>query len=289
MSIKKASLAAILVKLGVAADEAKANEIIDLTDEKEVSIPEGTRVYSKIDWEGDGTDKKPGVERMLKDDGVKLGKDLQVKYMKEKAGLSYDGKDPDKFLESFKEHVSKEAGTSVDEKVKSRDKTIDQLKTALEEEKGKVVSVTTQLKTIQEDQELINLLPKDRDPKFSDKHYVMALRADLNFAEEDGKRVVKKNGEIVKNDKFEPLSPADVIANHFKESNWLKAADGANGGAASVAGRGGGDGKATGKFGSLKELNKHLEDNGIHPGSEKASQLIGQALKENPEMDMSLK
>ena len=43
-----------------------------------------------------------------------------------------------------------------------------------------------------------------------------------------------------------------------------------------------------GMFLNIKEFNKHLESQNIHPGSEKATKLLQEAMTKNPEMDLSL-
>ncbi len=278
MAVKKESLISLLIKTGIAADEAKAKEIIEAEAEQEVSIPDTTKVFI-----GDAFNK---ATENLKNDGIKIGKELLIKDLKEKEGLEFDGKSPDKFVEALKAKVSTKTGVSVDEKVKSRDKTINELKEALTKEKSEKETVLKQKSQIEKDTSLLKHLPKNRDERFSDQQYLTLLKSELEFTEEEGKPVVKKNGEILKDDQFNPLPYEAVIANHFTTAKWIKEASGEQD---PPGGRGGGNkgGGSGGTFLKMSEFTKNLEDQGIHPGSQKASQLLQEAIKANPNMEMS--
>jgi len=278
MAVKKESLIALLIKTGIAADEAKAKEIVDAEAEQEISIPDTTKVFV-----GEAFTK---ATENIKNDGIKIGKELSIKDLKEKAGLEFEGKSPDKFIEEFKAHVSKEAGTSVDEKVKSRDKTISEMKAALEAVTKERDEVKTSMTQKQKDLGIMKHFPKNRDDRFSDDMYLNSLKGELEFTEEEGKPVVKKNGEVLKDDQFNPISYEAAISGHFSAAKWVKSDDG---GGDPPGGRGGGNkgGGAPGTFLKMSEFTKHLESQGIHPGSQKASQLLQEAIKANPQMDVA--
>lgn len=279
--IQKESLIDLLLKTGVAENESAAKELIDATEEKKIAIPETTKIFT-----GEAFTK---ATENIKNDGIKIGKELVVKDMKEEVGLEFEGKNYKKFIEEYKTHVLKEEGKTVDEKVKSRDKTINELKEALtKEQKEKTEAINSQMQ-VKKDYELIKSLPKDRDPRFSDQQYITLLKSEMEFGEEEGKPVVKMKGEILKDGQFNPIPYEAAIKQHFEQAKWIKTEEGSGGQGA--GGRGAGSssgGGATGKFNSLKELNAHLEKENIHIGSAKASELLKAALKENPEMSMDL-
>lgn len=283
MAIKKESLVSLLMKTGIAADEAKAKELIEATEEQEVSIPETTKVFT-----GEAFSK---ATENLKREASKAAKEIAIKELKEKAGLEFEGKDPDKFIEEFKSHVAKEAGQSVDEKVKSRDKTINDLKDALSKVTGERDTIVKEKSQLLKDQQLLKHLPKNRDERFNDSQYLTLLKSEYEFGEEDGKAVVKKNGEVVKDDQFNPVGYDTIISQHFTQNKWIKeeGGQGGNGGNGGPAGRGGGNqgGGNPATFASMNDFKAHLEKNGIHPGSEQATKLLNQALKDNPEMSMN--
>lgn len=283
MSIKKESLIALLVKTGAVADETKAKELLDATEEKEVSIPEGTKILNAESY--------TQLTDNLKNDNIKIGKELAIKELKEKAGVEVEGKNPEKFIEAFKAKVEKDSGATVDEKVKQRDKTISDMKLALEKVTTERDNATTQLTQKEKDNGLMKHFPKNRDDRFDDSMYLSVLKSQYEFAEEDGKLVVKKNGEVLKDDKFNNLSPEAVISSHFTTSKWIKEEEGnGNGGNDGPGGRGvgnkgAGGGNAT--FVKMSEFQASLDAQGIHHGSEKATQLLNEAMKANPQMDLN--
>lgn len=286
MSIKKESLAAILVKIGAFADNAKALDAISSEAETDVSIPEGTRVYTKTEWEGDGSDK-PGVLKTLQGEGEKIGRERTVKEMKERTGLTFEGKSPEKFIEEYKVHVLKESGQTVDEKVKARDKDIQQLKQALEQKTTRETELVGKVAHMEKVSEIRKHLPKGRDPRFSDDQYITLLASELDFTTEEDKPVVKKAGEILKGTDFAPLAWAKAIEDHFTANKWTVKTDEGGEGGGGLAGRGGGNGKPnpTGMFKNTKEVNEYCQANNIEIGSQKSMEIIQKAIADNPNFD----
>lgn len=290
MALKKENIKALL-KLAKAgktnADgtitpytDAEIDTLIADTEEKEAAIPEGIKVLN--------TQEYTTLTENVKNDGIKIGKELQIKELKEKTGVEVEGKNPEKFIDAFKAKVEKESGTSVDEKVKQRDKTISDMKTALEKVTSERDNATTQLTQKEKDGGLIKHFPKNRDDRFSDSMYLSVLKGEYEFTEEDGKEVVKKNGEVLKDDKFNNLTKEAVINSHFTTSKWIKADEG-DGDDKTPSGRGGGNKGGGGKmtFVKMSEFQSHLDEQGVHPGSEKATQLLNEAMKANPQMDLN--
>lgn len=215
MAIKKESLVKLLVRLKIAEDDAKAKDIIDAQEEKEVSIPEATKVYVG--------DEFTTATANLKNEGIKIGKELAVKDLKEKAGLDYEGKDLDKFLTEYKSHVQKEGNISVDDKVKERDKTIGELKAALKKEQEEKAAEITKGQALRNDVDLLRILPKDRDDRFSDDHWLSVVKSELQFGEEDGKPIVKdRQGNVIKDAQFNAVSYETAMGDLFKSKKWNK-------------------------------------------------------------------
>jgi hypothetical protein len=83
--------------------------------------------------------------------------------------------------------------------------------------------------------ELISSFPINRSQVLTDSEYLLAIRANLQFEESEGKTVVKKGGEVLRDAKTQnPLAPKDAITTFFTERKWIS--DNSNGG-----GRGIGD------------------------------------------------
>ena len=214
MAIKKESLAALLVKLAVFDTKENAVAAIEATEEKDVSIPDSTKVYSESEF--------ATVAKNLKNEGINAGKEIAIKDLKEKAGLDFEGKSPEKLLEEYKKSVLSEANVSVDEKVKAKEKTITDLKAALqkvEEEKTTAIQKAT---LIERKARLKSMLPKDRDDRFTDDQYLTLLEAELAIEQDGDKEVVKHKGNVMQDDKFNPLAPDQAIASIFQTNKWVK-------------------------------------------------------------------
>lgn len=215
MAIKKESLIKLLVRLKIAEDDAKAKEIIESQEEKEAAIPDTIKLYT--------TDEFTTATANLKNEGIKIGKEIGIKELKEKAGLDYEGKDPDKFITEFKAYVQKESNISVDDKVKDRDKTINELKAALKKEQDEKAEAIGKATAIRKDADLLRILPKDRDDRFGDEHWLTVVKSELQFLEEDGKPIVKdRQGNVIKDGQFNAVSYETAMADLFKTKNWSK-------------------------------------------------------------------
>jgi hypothetical protein len=217
MAIKAESLQKLLVRLNIANDTAKAKELIESQEEKEIAIPDTVKVYADPEW--------GQVKENLKNEGIQVGKELLIKDMKGKAGLEYDGKDPEKFLSEYKALVLKDGNVSVDEKVKAREKTIEELRGALKLAQDKEADALSKMTGLRKDTDLLRLLPKDRDDRFGDEHWLSLVKQELQFAEEEGKAIVKdRNGNVIKDAQFNPVTVETALTDLFKTKNWTKEA-----------------------------------------------------------------
>lgn len=275
MAIKKESLQKLLVRLKLAEDEAKAKELIDSQEEKELTIPDTIKLYT--------VDEFTTITTNLKNEGIKVGKEINIKELKEKVGIDLEGKDPDKFIEAFKAHVLKDGGVSVDDKVKDRDKTIVELKAALKTAQEEKSTAVTQAASIRKDTDLLRILPKDRDDRFSDDHWLMATKAELQFAEEDGKPVVKdRNGNVIKDAQFNPVSYETAIADLYKTKNWQKAQE------ANPKGPGFEDSKKVpGAINSMKEFKAYADTQGWNIKGQEATAKLTEITKANKDFNFN--
>lgn len=283
MSIKKESLAALLVKLGAFTDKTKAIEAIEAEAETDVSIPDGTRIYSKTEWEGDGSDGGDiGVEKRLRNEGIAAGKEILVKEIKKEQGLTFEGKSHEKMLEAMREKFQKESGGSVDEKVAEVKKENDQLRAALGERDAKITELTGSIEKSAKVSKFKSLLPANRDPRLSDDDYLKLMDGAVEIGSEGNDTFLKVNGSPVKDDKFQFVKPDQALANLFKERGWIKPDEGEG-----AHGRGGG-GSAAGtlKFTKLSEISAYLQRENIPIGSQRANEVLQKAKMDNPDIDL---
>jgi hypothetical protein len=107
-------------------------------EEKDFTIPEDLHTFTQ--GQLDTRDKNK------KDEGIKVGRDLEVKDIKTEIGLEFEGKDRKVLIDKFKEAITKEIGAPADEKVKERDKTIAQMREALKAKENELLTVTERAK-----------------------------------------------------------------------------------------------------------------------------------------------
>jgi hypothetical protein len=275
MALKKQSIKKIasLLKL----DEKKLEEDIKSETEVELDILDDIQLMSKTDLEA--------RDRNVREEGKRTGEEVLIKEMKKKHGVDFEGKDPDKFVETLRKKVETEVNANPDERIKERDKQIDLLSKRATKAEQAADQLGKEKIQIQQDGRLINMLPKERSTTLRDPEYLELMKRELEFTTYEGKEVVKRNGEILRDPKTqEPLSSDKAIVNYFAER------EGWTGKAATEqqrSGRGGGNssqGGVTGKYANWKELMADMDIKGININGEKGKAFIDAALKEAPEL-----
>lgn len=264
-------------------DAKKLSEAI--ADEKEVAvaIDEKLQVYDDAALNT--------RDRNKYNEGKKAGEEMLVKEIKRKHSIEVDGDDADKVVEAIITKVKKEAGGSASDKEKDLESKIEQWKNKHKEAEQKLTLAEQKASEAALDRELLASFPKNRDSKLSDDEYLFLVKKTLEIEEKDGKRIVKKEGKVLENDKtLEPISLRDAIEGHFNDRKWVSDGDGGSGGADKKPGGGGGNGKpggGAGKFTKMSEINAYLTENGLDAKGEKGAAFIAAAVKENPAIDFS--
>lgn len=278
MALNKEAQKKLLALFGI--DSKEIDAIVDSTEEKDATIPEDVKVYNKEDLD-------TVLENHLKRSRPAL-QEIMVKDMKKLAGVEFEGKDPAKFLEAYKEHIEKESKVSVDDKVASRDKKIHDLQKAMDELKQKAEAADSTAKEAAFDARLLRSFPKDRLDTMTDEDYLLLIKNKMKVVEEEGKEAYEFNGKRIADDKLNNLPLEDAVKHVFTASNWINDAAAAPAGNTKPTGHGfGGSQTKAGVFNSMKEVRAHIEGQGLHPFSEKARAIYSEALKANPELDMS--
>jgi len=138
--------------------------------------------------------------------------------------------------------------------------------------------------------DLITHLPAGRDgKKLRDDERVMMLTRDITFELVDGRRVAKRNGEVVRDAKTQaPLPIGDVVKLYAAERGWDKEAAGGAGGS---GGRGGGNDGGGGGGGAIKKFSQAqeswLKENpGGNVVSPEFTAYVNKLAKDDPTFDM---
>jgi hypothetical protein len=180
-------------------------------------------------------------ERTLKESAENQGKELRSKELAKELGLTLDAgeKDPVKIAEKLKTSIE----TTLEEKYKNpqpgeREK---ELETKLADATSKYDTLFEThgktLKTIEEKDELYKGLEtkikvKERNNTIL-KTFPEKMKMDRNdallitvntfeFDEQDGKSIIKRDGEVVRNGAGEPETYENVIKSFVEEKEWVK-------------------------------------------------------------------
>lgn len=175
-----------------------------------------------------------------KAEGVKEGKEIGVKLagniLKKKFNLAdtVNIQDPGKVADAIAASVA-----TGDEGLKEQIKLLQKDKETLTTQ---VETVGKEKDAISFDTSLIGMFPANRDASLTDTERLMLTKGVLQFETVDGKQVVKKNGEVLRNATTkDPLPVKDAIEAFFTERKWVGAAgDGGRGGGNSGGGAGAG-------------------------------------------------
>lgn len=142
-----------------------------------------------------------------------------------------------------------------DEKVKTLQ---DQVVLLTKDKETLTELVATEKKTASQarfEAELVSHLPTGRGKILRDDERVLMLTRDITFEEVDGKRVAKRNGEILKDPKSHaPLPVPDVVKLYAGERGWDKETAGSGSG-----GRGGSSDGGGGGIGAIKNMTQAKE------------------------------
>lgn len=291
MPIKKDSLAKLLVRLKVFPDETAATTAIDAEAESDVALPAGVQLFSEEELATRDNSSKATY--------TKVGTEISVKLLKELAGLTYDGegsKDPKKFIEEFGKKILEDAKISVDEKISDRDKTISKLRDNIKTIESAQTESEKNAKVAKQDYDLLMATHDLKPDHLEDKEWIGLLKMSNELVEEGGQLFVKRNGEIVKDQKLQTPVPAkDAIRGFITERKLGKdlaaaaaAEAAALAAAAAAGGRGGRDSKGnTGGITTMTAFNAHLEKNNINPKSPEAQALLTKTAGANTSFDFN--
>lgn len=259
-------------------DEASLVAAMTSTDEVEVSIPEVSVFTAEEITKRDESVKSAGYK-----EGKGAAVEMLVKEYREKLDLKFEGKDPEKLVEAIREKTLADAKVEPNKKIEELNGVIAKLQDNVKTFEAEKQTLVSQINASKTDSKLLSLFPANRNPLLKDEEYLNMIKNEYTFAEEDGKTVVKKSGEIVRDSKTQtPLEPKDVITGYFTERKWTD--EGVEG----RQGRGGaGD---TGKPGihlKLSQLASDWEKSGKSTQGVEFQSAVEAARQANPNFDMN--
>lgn len=255
--------------------------IAAITDTAEVDfpVPADITVIKTADLETRDSNNKASGKVEGETIGVTKGRELAAKAFRKKFSLEDTvGNDVDKVVEA------------VHAKVNKGDAGLQEQITLLQSDKQRLETEKLQLeqraKDAGFDAELISYFPANRTGDLSDAERLALVKMNLKFEEYEGKAVVKKNGEILRDKATQaPLTAKDVVATLFAEKKWVQTGTGGEGG------RGGGDNPpGGGGAAGVKKRSAFLEKWRVeNPGADEngpdAVDALGKHAKDIPDFD----
>lgn len=251
-----------------------------LTNETEVAlvIPELTILTAE-----EITARDENIGRTKYNEGKTAGVEMGVKELKNELGLDFDGKDIKSLVNAVQKKTLDDAKIEPNKKVEELNNVVANLQKTIADKESEKTALVTQLQTTTLNTKILSAMPSNRLTTLNDNEYLTLIKSSYEFAEEDGKIVAKKDGNIVRNPTTQsPLDAKEVIESFFTEKKFITTGNGGQGGQG-----GGNSGGNAGVFTKLSELEgKFVKEGKSLQGTEFAS-AVAEARKANPQFDLN--
>ena len=247
-----------------------------ISDEKEKDLDiKVTKSFTDKEWETHETsieDEKDGLGKDKYDEGKEVGERQVIRDMKAKAGLEYEGKKPEDFINKYKASILEEADKNPDKRIIELQKDKDALNTTIGERDTKIKELGGKITMGKIDGRVKGYLPEKYKDGMNEKDAFIITKANLEYlTDEDGNEYAKRNGSVLKDNMRKNISWETATTDFVIEKGW-----GAN-----KSGRGGGGGglSDTKNARKMSELNEYFEKNNINPLGQEAKAMIVEAEK----------
>jgi hypothetical protein len=258
-------------------DPDKLIEAVKADAEVDYEVPADVTVIRNTDLETRDNNNKALGKTEGETTGEKKGKELAAKAFKKKFNLPDTvPADIDKVVDEVNKTLAK-GDEGLKEQVSLLQKDKDTLTTQLQQEQANAKAASF-------DSQIISQFPAGRTADLTDAERLTLVKSALKIEEVDGKTVVKKNGEILRDKTTQnPLPVNQAITDYFTERKWI--------GQAGPGGRGGGDNPPGGASGIKKESEFQQKWIAENPGKNVISDdyvnSLNKHAKETPDFDMN--
>lgn len=245
--------------------------IADTTKEIDLTIDENLQVFTADEIATRDTNNVATGKRDGQTIGETIGKELAIKAIKTKLGITDASKDPDAVAGIIQTTLTTD---------KDAVKRLELLQNDIKERDLKIATVEKERDAVKGDTELLTLLPSNRASILQTSEHLSIVKNNLEFTAEG----VKYKGEILRNPTTHAqLTKEEAIKHFYTERKLFSEETGAGG-------RGGGnEGGAGGKHKTLKEFSTAWQT--ANPGKnvmgQEYNQAVAKELADNPDMDMN--
>lgn len=216
--LKKETLAEVAKRAGIKAEDLQT--ALTSETEVEVQLPEVV-TYLKPDFDiFQANLKKSGY-----DEGKVAGEEMSVKAVKTAKNLTFEGKSVSALVDFVIDSTKKEAGVEPDAKYKTLEQKYNDLRTQKESEINLLKNEKETLsRGLFETRVIDQLTSSIEGETIIPKKQIAALfRMENEIVEQDGGLFVKRNGDLVKDEKLQPI-PAINLFKENVDKQYLKKA-----------------------------------------------------------------
>lgn len=240
-------------------------EAIKAEDEHEIEVSEATFLTNEqLD------DLKVNIKKTGYEEGKTAGSEMFAKDLKKKFGIDdKDGKSADSIYKYANDKILSDAGKDVEPKLKELQSSLESLQSKYETDisakEGMINQLTGKIKDSQINSTLMQSMPKNISG-IKPNQATALFRMEYNLEYDEGDNLlVKKGGEVLKDNLEKPLLYNDVFSDYLKQNNWI-----------STDGRGGenNNGHSASGFKTIQDVLKHMESNKIDPTSNEGKSMI---------------
>ena len=239
--LKKETIEAFAKLAGVSASDLEAK--IKSTSEEDITLQK-----VNIFTDDQLTERISNEKTTSYNEGKTAGVEMEVKKVKKELGYEFEGKDLNSLLSHHSQKVKKPF-EKPNEKITELTKDIEKMKNAhsleLENKSKENKSLLEKVNSLNTKSQLLNLIPQNTT---LDKEDMITLfNANYQVEQEDGKTIVKQNGETIKDETTaSPIPLNDVFTNWATEKKYISGTPGRGGG--HEGGKGGHSGNSISGF-----------------------------------------
>jgi hypothetical protein len=251
---------------------------IKATEEQDIAISE-LNVFTVDELATrDSNAKKTGYN-----EGKVAGLEIAVKEQKEKLGIDVEGKTLDVLIDAYGKKILIDAKVEPNAKVAELTTSLKKVQDNLAAEIEAKKQLEGTISSIKTENTLISMFPDNVSDILSKNEILGIVKAKYEFVNEDGKLVVKENGQIVKDATTQnAIDPKDVIKSYLTERKLVVDGD------PNRQGRGaGGDAGKGGAILKLSELEKQFKDADKSLQGAEFNAALESAMKANPSFDLN--
>jgi len=206
------------------------------------------------------------------DAGSEAAREMQLKDMSKLVGFEETIKNPQKFIDKFKERILKEANKKPNEKVTELETDLEKLRNTIKDKDTAYQTLEGEVTTFKTRSSLISHIPKLADIGLNNDDVLDLFLKTHQI--KDG--TVLKDGVTLKDNLQNNLKVAEVIGSFVKDKGWEFSENG------DPKGRRNNPKPKSGTDGATYEdFENELKEKGYHPGGEEAEALLKTYIKNN--------